>query len=69
MSDQMIRGARPGNRRRRPKTFDEGRICADGTCSTLVSRYNRSEFCYNHRPTKFPRMRGVFSDDYASAEN
>jgi hypothetical protein len=29
-----------------------------------VSRYNRSEFCFSHAPVHFPRMRGVFTDEF-----
>jgi hypothetical protein len=66
MAETTLRASRPGNRTRRPKTYDAGRVCALDECGTLVSRYNRSEFCFRHRPVKYPRLRGVFSDDFAS---
>ena len=69
MAETMLRGARPGNRRRRPKTYAEGRVCADDACDTLVSRYNRSEFCFSHSPVKYPRMRGVFTDDFIQSQS
>jgi hypothetical protein len=62
MSDTM-RAARPGNSRRRPKTFGEGRVCHSDDCSTQVSQYNRSDFCFRHRPVKYPRLRGVLSEE------
>lgn len=54
-------------RRRRPKTFDEGRICRDESCDTMLSRYNRSDLCFNHAPTRFPRLRGEFTAEYLAS--
>jgi hypothetical protein len=67
MTNVVLQGARPGNRRRKPKTYDDGRICSDDGCSTLVSRYNRSDFCFSHRPVHYPRMRGVFTEEFQQA--
>jgi hypothetical protein len=67
MSNLVLQGVRPGNRRRKPKTYSEGRTCSSDECSTLVSRYNRSEFCFKHRPVHYPRMRGVFTDEFQKA--
>ncbi len=64
MAELTMRATRPGSRARRPKSHAPGRVCQDGSCSTLVSRYNQSEFCFHHRPVKYPRLRGVFSEDY-----
>ena len=64
MAETVLQGARPGNRRRKPKTYGQGRTCADASCATVVSRYNRSEFCFSHAPVHFPRMRGVFTDEF-----
>ena len=51
-----------GNRLRggvRPsRKFGEGRICADKSCDTLLSQYNRREYCFAHAPVRFPRVRG-----------
>lgn len=66
MTDNTMRAARPGNSRRRPKTFDDGRVCGTEECTTQVSRYNRSEFCFQHRPVKYPRLRGVLSEESAA---
>ncbi len=53
MKAQAIKGVtRPS------KDFGDGRVCADGDCSTKLSRYNRREFCYTHAPVKYPRVRG-----------
>ena len=64
MAELTMRATRPGSRVRRPKTHGSGRVCAQDTCTTLVSRYNQSDFCFHHRPVKYPRLRGVFSDEY-----
>lgn len=51
-----------GNRLRggvRPsRKFGEGRVCADKSCDTLLSQYNRREHCFAHAPVRFPRVRG-----------
>ena len=64
MADLAVKAARPGSRVRRPKTFSDGRVCDVDECSTVISKYNRAEFCFQHRPVKYPRMRGVFSDEF-----
>lgn len=63
MSDTAIKAARPGSRIRRPKTFEIGRVCKDEGCDTVLSRYNRADACYKHRPVVYPRIRGKFSDE------
>lgn len=61
MSD-ILRASRPRGRSRRPKTADEGRVCGDESCDTILSRYNRAEFCNTHKPVKYPRLRGVLKE-------
>ncbi len=34
--------------RRPKKVYDEGRHCAHSGCSTLISRYNKNEYCWRH---------------------
>ena len=63
MADTILRASRPRGRSRRPKTYDGGRVCAAPDCETLLSRYNRADFCHSHRPVRYPRLRGVFSED------
>lgn len=54
-----VRGQRPGDALRKPsKTYGEGRVCADQTCSTMLSQYNPQEYCNLHRKRKKPRLRG-----------
>jgi hypothetical protein len=64
--DMAIRAARPGARIRRPKQSTTGRICLADECNTLISRYNRSDTCFRHRPVTYPRIRGQFAEDTAS---
>jgi hypothetical protein len=64
VTQATIRAVRPGNSRRRPKTRAIERVCAAAECGTHVSRYNLDDFCFRHRPVKYPRLRGVFSDEF-----
>ena len=64
MAELTMRATRPGQRSRRPKSVERHQVCATEDCSTIVSRYNLSDHCFRHRPVKYPRLRGVFSDEY-----
>jgi hypothetical protein len=64
MAELVMRASRPGNRSRRPRTFGTNRVCFTEGCDTVLSRYNRAEFCHRHAPITYPRLRGVFSDDW-----
>ncbi len=63
MADTMIRADRPGAHIRRPKVYAGGRVCISEDCATVVSKYNRSETCFAHRPVTFPRIRGKFVEE------
>lgn len=54
-----LRATRLGSNRRRPRTTDGHRICANAECDTVLSRYNSSDTCHTHRPIRFPRVRGA----------
>lgn len=54
-----LRATRLGTNRRRPRTVEGRRVCAEAECDTVLSRYNSSEMCHNHRPVRFPRVRGA----------
>jgi hypothetical protein len=59
---QVIGGVTAGRqarrmRGRRPKTDDSGRPCSVEGCRTRLSRYNRSDVCFAHRETRYPRIR------------
>lgn len=58
MAENVVRGRRILGNSRAPKTMNENRTCAKDGCETVLSSYNRKEFCYPHAPTKFPRLRG-----------
>lgn len=42
---------------RRPKVQAPGRVCAEESCDTTLSIYNRSERCHRHQPIRYPRAR------------
>ena len=58
MPDNVLRGNRVRGRLRAPKTNDEHRTCMQSDCDTVLSRYNKREFCFAHAPTRIPRIRG-----------
>lgn len=68
MADVAVKAARPGSRVRRPKTYSEGRVCGADECTTFISKYNRADFCFRHRPVKYPRLRGVFTDEFEAEQ-
>lgn len=43
---------------RRPKTVEQPRVCSSSGCGTVLTRYNQSERCYQHRELRYPRIRG-----------
>ena len=43
---------------RRNRVWRAGRVCAAETCTTRLSIYNRSEFCWAHEPVHDYVMRG-----------
>ena len=58
MSNNVLRGNRVRGRLRAPKVNDDHRVCMQTDCETVLSRYNKREFCYAHAPTRIPRIRG-----------
>jgi hypothetical protein len=34
-------------------------------CGVRLSRYNKSDHCFQHAPASFPRLRGEFSEAWA----
>ena len=59
---QNMRAHRIGSSSRRPRTYNEGRVCVRKGCDTVISKYNRSEYCHTHAPPKYPRLRGVVTE-------
>lgn len=58
MPETIMQGRKAGPGGRRPRTFNEDRVCAAPGCETTLSRYNRNEHCYAHSPIRYPRTRG-----------
>ena len=54
--------SRPTGRRRKLKTYGDDRVCSDDNCSTVLSKYNQNSQCHKHAPRRFPRTRGVLSE-------
>jgi hypothetical protein len=69
MSSATMRATTAGRARRRPKTYGESRVCESDACDTRLSRYNRNEYCFQHAPVKFPRMRGEFTEEYLAKQS
>ncbi|MBT8214273.1 MAG: hypothetical protein KJP12_03540 [Acidimicrobiia bacterium] len=68
MATTALMATRPGQGgRRRPKTYGGNRRCHSDMCDTRLSRYNNSEFCFRHAPVKYPRLRGVFTEEYEAS--
>lgn len=58
MAENVMKGRRILGSSRAPKADAVARTCNKDDCETLLSRYNRRDYCYTHAPTKFPRLRG-----------
>ena len=50
--------------RRTLRTYRSGRVCSEAPCVTRLSRYNPSDSCYLHAPSRRVRMRGEFTETY-----
>ena len=48
----QYRGAAAQALPRRSRTYPKGRVCAEEGCTTILSVYNRSEFCWQHEPAE-----------------
>lgn len=55
----IVRTSRIVKGGRRPATVDGRRQCLEDGCTTILSKYNTKERCYQHRAVRFPRIRGV----------
>ena len=53
-----MKGTRLQGRPRKSKQFDKGRTCADASCETPLSMYNKKDKCFLHQPVSYPRTRG-----------
>jgi hypothetical protein len=57
-----------GRAHRKPKSYGSERVCATDGCTVRLSRYNRSDRCFNHAPARYPRLRGEFTEEYAARQ-
>ena len=59
---QVLKAHKVGSSSRRPRTYTSERTCDASDCSTVLSRYNKAEYCHRHAPPVFPRLRGVITE-------
>ena len=52
------RGARVSELPRANRTYPGNRVCTAEGCTTKLSIYNRSEFCWQHEPVRTYVSRG-----------
>jgi hypothetical protein len=50
VSEEKFRGASVRTLPRPNKMFGSGRVCADPTCGTKLSVYNKWDYCWQHEP-------------------
>jgi len=61
-----MRASTIGRAHRRPHTYGEHRVCATEGCGVRLSRYNKSQHCFQHAPAHYPRLRGEFSEEWSA---
>jgi hypothetical protein len=59
MNDTSVVGYRFDSEEGSVRRFANGRVCANGECSTRLSIYNDGDFCARHEPMTTLRTRGV----------
>ncbi len=57
MSD-VLKGNSVKGVARPSRDYGPGRVCANKSCETKLSRYNRRDYCHAHAPVRYPRVRG-----------
>lgn len=57
MTDDTYRGAPVRTLPKANRQYETGRVCAQPSCGTKLSRYNKWEYCWQHEPvhTYIPR--------------
>lgn len=58
MSNIYVKGRKNYQVTRSAKTFGEDRLCEFTKCKTVLSKYNKQEFCFLHSKKTFGRNRG-----------
>ena len=51
-ADQLRLSSSPMTSGIRPRTYAAGRVCGAHGCRTVLSRYNRTELCWQHEPRR-----------------
>ncbi len=67
MTDLIVIGTKTSERGKPIKQYPNGRVCAKPNCITLLSKYNKEEFCWFHQPVKRPRLRGRMPSEVMEA--
>jgi hypothetical protein len=55
---EVVKGSPVIRLPRRPRQLVAGRICTEPGCDTILSVYNKQQYCYVHRVPRKPRTRG-----------
>jgi hypothetical protein len=50
MQDERFRGATVRTLPKANTTYESGRVCADPSCGTKLSMYNKWKYCWQHEP-------------------
>jgi hypothetical protein len=55
---RKISASVPRSKVKKPKVMEEGRVCSEPKCTTILSKYNTDPLCFLHAPPKQRRIRG-----------
>ncbi len=58
-----LKGRRITGSARPSRTVQGDRRCSKRGCETILSQYNKREYCFAHAPVRFPRVRGRIITD------
>ena len=58
MAVDGIKGRRRPLSGRKAKVYPDNRVCAKDKCTVVMSKYNKSKFCFHHTPRTHGRVRG-----------
>jgi hypothetical protein len=56
---RKVKGTRPGRMPRPSRQVEDAeRVCAEQGCTTMLSRYNNRDRCWQHSEIVYPNYRG-----------
>ncbi|MGH2685612.1 MAG: hypothetical protein ACRDJP_09120 [Actinomycetota bacterium] len=60
MARLIVKGTRPGRMPRPSRQVEDDldRVCAEQGCTTMLSRYNNRDRCWQHSEIVYPNYRG-----------